>query len=87
MLVLWTDNNMYIKYRGNVGEAQNITKYIKDNNRLVTWFAVHPQIVELNKKMIVNTEFYIRHLDDILEEYPKNAFRLPSLDFMDNFQG
>jgi hypothetical protein len=79
--------NMYIIYREDVGEAQNITKYIKDNNRLATWFAVHPQIVELNKKMIVNTELYIRHLDNILEELPKSCFRLPSLDDIDDIQG
>ncbi len=78
--------NMYVRDCGDIGEAQKITKYIKDNNKLVTWFAVQPQIVELNqKRLFFNTDLYIRHLDDILEEYPQGTFRLPSLDWIESF--
>jgi hypothetical protein len=81
--------NMYVRYCGNIGEAQKITKYIKDNDRLGTWFGVHPQIIELNKKRILSysTDLYIKHLDDILEEYPQSIFKLPSLDWIESFEG
>ncbi len=79
--------NIYVRYRGDIGEAQKITKYIKDNNRFITWFAVHPQIVELNKKRIFSTDLYISHLDDILEEYPQRSFRSPTLNMIEGFEG
>jgi hypothetical protein len=77
--------NMYIQFGFSVGDSQQIAKYIKDNNRLKTWFAVEPQIIELNNKRIVNINTYMRFLDDILEEYPENMFKAPTWEMLDNF--
>jgi hypothetical protein len=80
--------NIYVRECGNIGQAQFITKYIKENNRLGTWFALYPQIVELNKKrLFYDIDLYIRQLDNILEEYPQSMFRLQTVEWVERFEG
>lgn len=80
--------NIFITFGFDVGRSQELAKYVADNNRLKTFFAVIPQIKSLNSKYRISyldITKYTDLLDSILEEYPENMFVAPSLEELGSF--
>lgn len=78
--------SVFIGFGFNYSESQELTKYVEDKERLVTFIALLHQIDQLHYKAKTrgirgnswNINEYKNKLSEILEQYPERMFKIPT---------